>query len=142
MQTEPKNMDVLALAFLGDAVYELAVRQRIVAAGASLRADRLHKEAVAYVNAASQAAAIRQMTEEGFFTEEEADLARRAHNHKIATKPKNADPVAYKWATAFEALLGYLSLSGKEERLSQIIEKAFEITESRMRQRAAEEADA
>ena len=135
-------MDILALAFLGDAVYELAVRKRILEAGDISRADRLHKEAVAYVNASSQAAVIKQMMEEGFLTEDEADLARRAHNHRIATKPKNADPVSYKWATAFEALLGYLSLSCDDERLSQIIGRAFEITEKVREHKAAEESDA
>ena len=142
MQTEPKQTDILTLAFLGDAVYELAVRKRIVFSQAALRADALHKKAVAYVNASSQAAVIKQMMEEGFLTEEEADLARRAHNHKIATKPKNADPVSYKWATAFEALLGYLKLSEEEERLAQVMDRAFEITEGRMRHNAAEETDA
>ena len=55
MQTEPKQMDILTLAFLGDAVYELAVRKRIIASGAVLRADALHRNAVSYVNASSQA---------------------------------------------------------------------------------------
>lgn len=142
MQTEPKQTDILTLAFLGDAVYELAVRERIAASGAVSRADALHKKAVAYVNASSQAFVIKQMMDEGFLTDEEADLARRAHNHRIATKPKNADPVTYKWATAFEALLGYLKLSGGLERLARVMDRAFEITEGRMRQKAAEDTDA
>ena len=142
MQTEPKNTDILTLAFLGDAVYELAVRDRIVRSGAVLRADALHRKAVAYVNASSQAAAVKQMMEEGFLTEDEADLTRRAHNHKIATKPKNADPVSYKWATAFEALLGYLKLTGGDARLSQVMQKAFEITEGRMHRKDSEDNNA
>ena len=131
MQTEPKQTDILTLAFLGDAVYELAVRKRIVFSQAALRADALHKKAVAYVNASSQAAVIKQMMEEGFLTEEEKDFVRRAHNHKTATRPKNADPVEYKWATAFEALLGLKHLAGEEDRLEALMRRAVEITEER-----------
>ncbi len=130
MQTEPRLTDVLALAFLGDALYELAVRERILSEGNITRADKLHKEAVRYVCAPAQAAALRTMMDEGFFTEEEDALIRRAHNHKIATKPKNADPVTYKWATAFEALLGFLDLSGRKERLDEVIAKALALTQT------------
>ena len=82
MQTEPKQMDALALAFLGDAVYELYIREHVLARGL-VRADRLHKECVRYVK-----------------------------------------------ATAFEALLGYLRASGREDRLAEIARKAAELTEA------------
>ena len=133
MRTEPKQTDVLVLAYLGDAIYELEVRKRVLEYGDVTRADSLHKAGVAYVRADAQAAALKLMMEEGFLTEDEEALARRAHNHRIATKPKNADPVTYKWATAFEALLGYLQLSGLTERLEQVIERAVEITEDRQK---------
>ena len=71
------------------------------------------------------------MADEGFLTEEEADFARRAHNHKTATKPKNADPVDYKWATAFEALLGLKHLGKDNDRLQALMRRAVEITEER-----------
>ena len=129
MQTEPKQMDVLPLAFLGDAVWELFVRKRILQSSGAVRADRLHREAVRYVSAAPQAKVVKTMLESGFFTEEEEALIKRAHNHKIATKPRNADPVTYKWATAFEALLGLLDLSGSKERLQETVSRAFEIIE-------------
>ena len=61
--------------------------------------------------------------------EEEQRLVKRARNHRSATKPKNADPVEYKWATAFEALLGYLYLAGEEERFLELAAKAWEINE-------------
>ena len=124
-------MDVLALAYLGDAIYELAVREHVLALGTTAGADKLHKAGVHYVRAEAQAAAIKHMMEQGFLSEEEEALARRAHNHKIATKPKNADPVTYKWATAFEALLGFLKLSGREERLAEVMGRAMQITEDR-----------
>ena len=62
-------------------------------------------------------------------TETEADVVRRARNHKITSKPKNADPVTYKMATAFEALLGYLYLDGQEERLQAVMERAARVIE-------------
>ena len=127
MQTEPEKTDVLALAFLGDAVWELAVRQRLLREGSAVRADRLHRQAVRYVSAAPQAVAVKAMMDSGFFTEDEEALLRRAHNHKIATKPKNADPVTYKWATAFEALVGYYYLAGEKEKLDSFLERAFSI---------------
>ena len=127
MQTEPKQTDVLVLAYLGDAVFELAVREHVIGSGDISRPDRLHKCGVSFVCAQSQARAIKQLLEGGELTEEEEALARRAHNHRIATKPKNADPVTYKWATAFEALLGFLSLSGRRERLDELIRRAIEI---------------
>jgi len=130
MQTKPEQTDVLALAYLGDAVYELAVRRRIIQSAGITRADRLHRAGVAYVCAQAQASAVKRLMSEGFLSEEEEALTRRAHNHKTATRPKNADPVEYKWATAFEALLGYLELSGQDERLAEIMQTAMEMTEN------------
>ena len=133
MQNDPGQMNILELAYLGDALYELYVREHVLRTAATSRADLLHKEGVRFVCAAGQAEALKTMADEGFLTEEEADFARRAHNHKTATKPKNADPVDYKWATAFEALLGLKHLAGEPERLTQIMQRAIEITEERRR---------
>lgn len=121
-------MNPLALAYVGDAVYEQFIRVRIVRAGkGGGHADLLHREGVKYVCAAAQAAALHFLEEE--FSEFESALVRRARNHKIATKPKNADPMTYKNATAFEALLGYLYLAGETERAAEIMRKAAEFTE-------------
>ena len=136
MQTEPRLVNVLALAFLGDALYEVYVREHILDSDAAGRADLLHKKAVKYVCAAGQANALKAMMESGFLDEEENAFARRAHNHKTATKPKNADPLTYKWATAFEALLGYHRSAGREERLQEIMKEAVRITEERRGQDA------
>ena len=67
------------------------------------------------------------MMNSGFLSDEEMSIAKRARNHKTASKPKNADAMDYKYATAFEALIGYLHLEGREERLEEIISEAFEI---------------
>ena len=121
-----KTYNSIALAFLGDAVYERFIRERILRHG-SVGADRMHREAVRYVKAAAQEQSLRALSDE--LTETEADVVRRARNHKITSKPKNADPVTYKMATAFEALLGYLYLNGQEERLQTVMERAARVIE-------------
>ena len=121
-----KTYNSIALAFLGDAVYERFIRERILRHG-SVGADRMHREAVRYVKAAAQEQSLRTLADE--LTETEADVVRRARNHKITSKPKNADPVTYKMATAFEALLGYLYLDGQEERLQTVMERAARVIE-------------
>lgn len=127
---DPRLMNPIALAFLGDALYERYVRERLIRSGScSGRADLMHRQAVVFVRASAQAEVVRTLMPE--LTEEEQRLVLRARNHKIATKPKNADAVSYKWATAFEALLGYLELSGEEERLGYIMDRAWELSEKR-----------
>ena len=128
---DPKQMNILELAYLGDALYELYVREYVLRTATTSRADLLHKEGVRFVCASGQAEALKAMADEGFLTMDEADFTRRAHNHKTATKPKNADPVDYKWATAFEALLGLKHLSGEKDRLGELMQRAVEITEER-----------
>jgi ribonuclease-3 family protein len=116
------NTDVLA--YIGDAVYEIFVRELMLEEG-RLRANSLHRSTTAYVNAHAQADAVRGMLEE--LTEEEQRIVKRARNHKFHSKAKNADPLTYKWATGFEALIGYLHLAGEEERLSRVLSRAVEI---------------
>ncbi|MCL1808293.1 MAG: ribonuclease III [Clostridiales bacterium] len=117
-----KQLNTTALAFIGDAVYELHVRERVLESGQA-NADRLHSMAVKYVKAEAQAKAVRSIIDE--LSEDEQDLVRRARNRKPATKPKNADPLTYKMATAFEALIGRLYLDGDEKRLEEILNLAF-----------------
>ncbi len=125
MDQNIKNMNTTALAFMGDAVYEVYIRKLVMDDGQT-RADRLHAMAVPYVRAGGQAAAVKKMMNESFLTEEELTLVKRARNHKISSKPRNAGPVEYKLATAFEALLGALYLDGDIQRLEEIIKKAEE----------------
>lgn len=114
--------DTLSLAFLGDALYELYVREKLVS-GNFKGADRLHKAAVAYVRAEAQAHAMKTLIDD--LSEEELTLVKRARNKKIASRPKNVDPILYKWATAFEALLAHLYLSDQLERMKEIMEWAM-----------------
>lgn len=111
---------------MGDAVFETYVRAHLLKGG-EFHADKLHKSAVRFVRAEAQAGLVKEILDD--LTEDEMALVKRARNRKSATKPKNADPVDYKWATAFEALLGYLFLSEEKARLEQIIEKAIQIIE-------------
>lgn len=122
-----KQINTTALAYMGDALYEVYIRRHVMETGQT-NADRLHAMAVPFVRAEGQATVIKKMME-GFLTEEEASLAKRARNHKTTSRPKNASPMDYKWATAFEALLGYLYLEGKTERMMEIIGRAIEIIE-------------
>ncbi len=123
---DPAFFNTTALAFLGDAVYETFIRAYALESG-QVHADRLHRMAVKYVRAEGQAAALRQMMPE--LSQEELALVKRAKNKKITSKPRYVDPLTYKMATAFEALMGYLYLSRKEERLLELERKAISIIE-------------
>ena len=113
-----------ALAYMGDAVYEMRIREMLLARGKT-RADRLHRAATGYVNAAAQAEIVRSLLDE--LTEEEQALVRRWRNHKYHSKAKHADPMTYKWATAFEALAGFLYLSEDMQRLDWLCGRAVQI---------------
>lgn len=118
-----KQINTTALAYMGDAVYEIYIRKHVMETG-HVHVDRLHAMAVPFVKAEGQAKAIKYLMD-NFLTEEEQVLTKRARNHKIATKAKNATPMDYKWATAFEALLGYLYLKDDIKRLEEVIAKAI-----------------
>ena len=120
-------MNSVTLAFLGDAVFELSVRSRLAESGRTYAADRLHHAAVRYVKASSQAAAMREMTNRGILSEEEKEIVRKARNRKPKSLPKNADPVDYKLATAFEALLGFHYINGRTDRAEDLANLAMEI---------------
>ena len=122
-----KAFNTEALAYMGDAVYEQAVRQRLIEQGHS-RVDLLHKTAVHYVRAEAQADIIKSIFDE--LDEEEQALVKRARNHRFHSKAKHADPITYKWATAFEAFAGYLYLAGDTQRLQWLLDKAFAYVET------------
>lgn len=124
-----KQINTTALAYLGDAVYEVEIRRRMMLAG-SENVDRLHQLVVRFVRAEGQAYAIKQLITE--LTEEELAIVKRARNRKIVSKPKNLDPVIYKLATAFEALIGYLYLMEDRDRLESLISRSMELIEKRV----------
>lgn len=112
----------LALAYIGDAVYDLVIRTVVVERG-NRSANRLHREAVAYVNARVQARMIDAL--EGGLTEEELAVYHRGRNAKSYTTAKNASVIEYRKATGFEALCGYLYLLGRQERMLTLIREAI-----------------
>ncbi len=119
-----REINTTALAYMGDAVYELAVREEMMKQG-YYDVNRLHHIATLYVRASAQARIIKTIFDE--LDEQEQALVKRARNRKSATKARNADPVTYKWATAFEALTGYLYLTENEDRLSWLMDRAIGI---------------
>lgn len=122
---DPKTADTTALAYLGDAVYEIFVRENVIASGQVHRAQDMNRMAVRYVRADSQAACAKRMIRENFFTKEEAALFRRARNRTNTPKPRGSSPAAYKLATGFEAVLGWLYLTGNAARLSEVERQAW-----------------
>lgn len=123
---EPEAMSPLALAYIGDAVYELYVRLLLVAHGPNKMKD-LHRQAVSYVKAGTQAAFLKEL--EPMLTEEELKIVRWGRNAKSGHVPKNAAVVDYRHSTGFEALLGFLYLKGSDKRLLQILEKLGQLIE-------------
>ena len=111
------------LAFYGDVVYELLVRQRVVLKG-NTSAGRLHDRAVERVRASYQSQAVSVI--EPMLTEAEADILRRGRNAGGISVPKSAKPSEYRRATALEALFGYLSLSGQEGRIIELFDAICE----------------
>ena len=112
-------MNTTALAYIGDAVYEVYIRKHVLSKG-SVHVDVLHQKSVEYVRADGQAAALKRIFDR--LTPDEQALVKRARNHKSSSRPKSTDPVTYKWATAMEALVGYLYIENQSRRLDEIME--------------------
>ena len=108
----------LALAYIGDGIYELVVRTVIVDQANRAAAD-LHKMAVRYVRAESQAKMVELL--KPVLTEEESDVLRRGRNASPHTIPKNASRSDYHKATGFEAVMGYLYLTGQTDRMLELM---------------------
>ncbi|RSK50449.1 Mini-ribonuclease 3 [Bacillus canaveralius] len=126
---DEKQLNSLALAYLGDGVFELYVRRHLLQSG-KVRPHFLHKEATIYVSAKAQARVIHHFLENSFLSQEEIAVVKRGRNAKSGTVPKNTDVQTYRYSTAFEALVGYLYLSGEEERLEEIISACFALIEN------------
>jgi len=116
------EVNVLVLAYLGDTIYENYVRRFLINKKIA-NVNDLQKEAVNYVSAVNQAKVLQLLIEEEFFSEEEINVIKRARNYKSNSHPRNCDIITYKHATALEALIGYLSLAKRNERIDEIMEK-------------------
>lgn len=122
-EMDPRTYSPLALAYIGDAVYELIVRTMVINHG-SIQVNKMHKKSASLVNAGTQAEMIRLILEE--LTEEETAVYKRGRNAKSVTTAKHATVVDYRTATGFEALCGYLYLTSRLERLVTLISHGFE----------------
>lgn len=122
-RTQVRQINPLVLASVGDAYYSLAVRTHTVA-NHDYNACALHRAAAESVCAKAQKEAYFKI--EDMLTEDEKYIAKRGRNSHPATVPKNADVNDYRIATAFEALIGYLYISGENERLDTIIKTVLE----------------
>lgn len=118
------ELNSVALAYVGDAVYELRVRHHLIKQG-NVKPNQLHQLAVQYVSAPAQSKIIKKWLEEKYLTSEEEAVVRRGRNAKTHSVPKNISTEAYKYSTAFEALIGYHYLSENKERLNELIEAAL-----------------
>ena len=125
-KNEVKNLNPNILAYIGDGVYEVMIRKYVVSKGTP-HIDAIHKETVKYVKGQSQAKALRGIM--STLNEDEMIVAKRARNKKTLSKPQNIDPVSYKLATAFEALIGYLYTTEQEERMKELVEESIAIIE-------------
>lgn len=116
--TNPKQMSPLTLAFLGDAVFELMVRERMVQKG-NAPVNKLHKQTVKMVCATAQSRAIEVLMP--ILTEEETAIYKRGRNTHNNV-PKNADPAEYRAATGLETLFGFLHVKGDTNRARELFE--------------------
>ena len=123
-ENKANQLNPLSLAFVGDAVFTLFIRTRL-AVEHDNKAGALHSMANKYVKAVAQSKIYDELSI--LFTQREQDIARRARNHHNTTKAKNASLADYKKATAFEAVLGYLTLTEQKERSEEFMNKAIEI---------------
>lgn len=126
LQLEPIDVcsySPLALAYMGDAVYEVLIRTRVMNRG-SMQVNKMHKKSASLVKAEAQAKMIQELQEE--LTEEETAVYKRGRNAHSASSAKNASIRDYRMATGFEALVGYLYLTGQYERLLKLVHDGLE----------------
>jgi len=123
------NVEVMngaMLAFVGDAYYDLKIREMLIRRGIN-KAKKFHQLAVFYVSAKAQSKILQQLIEEDYLTENERSVVRRGRNVNSGTVPKNTDVKIYRQSTAFEALIGFLYLSEKFDRLNEVVTHCIEL---------------
>lgn len=124
---DPMQYNPLALAYIGDTIYDLYVRTKVLAQG-NRHVTQMHKDSVRFVKAHSQAVSMHAL--ESVLTEEELRIYKWGRNAKSNTVPKNADVGEYRIATGFETLIGYLYLKSENERLESLLDIAYNEVEN------------
>lgn len=117
-ENDIKSYSPLALAYIGDAIYEIIIRTMVISDG-NTQVNKMHKRSSSLVKAETQALIIKGIMDE--LSEEELAYYKRGRNAKSYTSAKNASITDYRMATGFEALMGYLYLSGQSERMANLI---------------------
>jgi len=125
MRVDAKQLNGLTLAYIGDAVYELAVRDYLIKKG-QVKPNELHQQAVTFVSAKAQASIIHNWLINKRLTDEEEAIVRRGRNAKSGSTPKNMTIQDYRYATGFESLIGYLYLHDDKQRLDELLTQAIE----------------
>lgn len=115
------SVPILSLAFIGDGVHTLFVRENAFVP--TNRNNELHTASSHFCCAKAQAETAKRI--EPLLSEEERFIYKKGKNATVGSLPKNADLMTYKLATGFEALIGYLYLSGKEERLTELLQESI-----------------
>ena len=123
-KTEILKVPVLSLSYVGDAVFDVYIRM-IAAVKEHKNPRNAHKFTIGLVNATSQSKMVQKLIEAGALTEEESDIYRRGRNAKPGNVPKSADVADYHRATGFEAVLGYLYMTGQRDRAFELCEAAY-----------------
>ena len=113
-------VNVITLAYMGDAIYEVFIREKFIKLGIA-KVEELQKEVVSYVSAFGQANVLKKLMDNGVLSLDEIEIVKRGRNYKRSVHPRHTDLATYKQATGFEALIGYLYLSGKIDRLEKIL---------------------
>lgn len=113
-----KNTNSLSLAYLGDAVYEIYIRQYLVTK--NLKVGQMQKKAIEYVSARGQSKYLDKMIEDNFLNDKELEIIKRARNHKSHSS-KSTDIITYKKSTGLEALIGYLKITENNDRIEEIM---------------------
>ena len=122
------EINTLSLAYLGDAVYEIKVREYLISLG-SQKVNKLQDKAMSFVTAKKQCEYINYFINNNILTEIELDYVKRGRNSSVHSHPKNTVIVTYKWATGFECLFGYLYLKKKTERIDELFNMIIEVKE-------------
>ena len=118
-----KQLNGLTLAYMGDAVYEIYIREYVISLGYS-KVNDLHKRVIKFTSGNAQAAIMHYLLEIEFLTEEELSIFKRGRNSHVHTQRKNMNIQDYMDATGFEAVIGYLYLLGNIDRVKEIVELA------------------
>ena len=121
------KINSLVLAYLGDSVYEVLVRDYFIKEGIN-KVNNLQNKVIKYVSAKGQAQIINYLIDNNLLKEEEIEVVKRGRNAKVISHPKNTDILTYKWATSLECLFGYLYIKDDNVRMNELFKEIMRVT--------------